>query len=128
MYPDTPDEIGLLVGGIVGTLPALTVLAFVLWWCSIIFERHSGTHRTPRSEARCVGIRPKIHEAMVCGNCVYYDGGHVLVWKKTQVSRFHLLVISLFFATDHVSPSPSLVLSVTMKKYCRMTLHLVSNP
>ncbi len=88
MYPHTSDEVGLLVGGIMGTLPALVALALILWWCYVIIERHSGTNRTPRSEARCVGVRPKIHEAMIGENCVYYDGGHVLVWKKTQVSRF----------------------------------------
>ena len=100
MYLDTPDQVGLLVGGIFGTLSALTALAFALWWCSVIVERHDGTNRTPRTEARPVGVRPKIHEALVDENAAHYDGSHVLVWKKTQVSRFTLLVISLFLATE----------------------------
>lgn len=55
MYPDTPDDVGLLVVGIMGSLPALAVLAFVLWWCYVIVERRRGTNRTPRSEAWPIG-------------------------------------------------------------------------
>ena len=92
MYPDTFDDVGLLVDGIMGSLPALAVLAFVMWWCSMIFERPRGTNRTPRSEPRPIGVRPKIHEAMIDEDSVYYGGSHVLVWRKTQVSR-----ITFFF-------------------------------
>lgn len=100
MYPSTPDEVGLLVGGIMGTLPGLAVLAFVLWWCSVIVERRRGTRRTPRSQARPVGVRPKIHEAMIDEDSVYYGGSQILVWRKTQVSRITLLLLSFFLATD----------------------------
>ena len=100
MYPRTPDEVGLLVGGIMGFLPALAVLAFLLCWCSMIVERRRGTNRTPSLEARPVGVRPKIHEAMIDEDSVYYGGSHVRVWRKTQVSGITLLVLSFFLATD----------------------------
>jgi hypothetical protein len=87
MYLDTPEEVGLLVGAIVGTLPALAVMGFALWWCSVIVERRSGTNRTPRTEAQLIRVRPKIHEASANENAAHYDDSHVLLWKKTQVSH-----------------------------------------
>ena len=96
MYPDTPDEVGLVIGGVMATIPALVVLASCLWWGSVIVEHRGRTNRTPRTQAQHVGVRPKIHEALVDGTTAHYDGSHVLVWNKTQVSLFTLLVISLF--------------------------------
>ena len=111
MYHRTPDEVGLLVGGIMGFLPALAVLAFLLCWCSVIVERRRGTNRTtnstPSLEARPVGVRPKIHEAMIDEDPVYYGGSHVLVWRKTQVSGITLLVLSFFWQLiDLMTPAP----------------------
>lgn len=96
MYPDTTDEVGMLIGGVMGTVPALVVLAACLWWGSVIVERRSRTNGTPRTQAQHVGVRPKIHEALVDENTADYDGSHVVVWNKTQVSLFTLSVISLF--------------------------------
>ena len=80
--------VGLLVSGIMGTFPALALLAFGLWCCCVIVERREGTNRTPSSEAVGDGVRPRIHEALIAENSACRDGSHVLTWKETQVSLF----------------------------------------
>jgi len=60
-----PDEVGWLVGGTMGILSALAVLDLILWCCSVILERPDGSNRTSRMEAWPIGVRPRIHEALI---------------------------------------------------------------
>jgi hypothetical protein len=88
MYPNTPEELGLLIGGMIGTLPALAVLSLALLWCYVNLECCWDTNRSSRTEARAVGRRPKIHEALIDEHAACCDDGCLLVWRKTLVRRF----------------------------------------
>lgn len=101
MYPNTPADVGLLVGGILGTFPALAVLGFVLWWCCAVDERHETTNGTPGMETAGDGVRPRIHEALIDESVTWRDGSHVFTWKGAQVSLFTQCIgVPLFSLTD----------------------------
>jgi hypothetical protein len=82
-------NLGPLLGGIGVALPVLFVLALVVRQRYARIEQHiEDTSPIPKSEARHVGGRPKMHKAFIDVKPACCDGGRVHKWKEMQVSRF----------------------------------------
>jgi hypothetical protein len=84
MYPTMPDGIGLLIGAVMGTIPALAVLALVIWCFCVFTERRGAGNQTSRTSARRVRVKPKVHETLIDGNATCSDS----IWKEMQVRLF----------------------------------------